>query len=95
MESQRLAVLAADELAGLGRRETAVAIMCAEAVPWRCHRSLVGAALLLRGIKVEDILSATTRKPHHRTSFAELHGLTITYPPYDDPENRPKPVGIG
>ena len=76
-----------------GRRR--VAIMCAEAVPWRCHRSLVGDALLLRGIKVEDILSATTRKPHHLTSFAEVHGLTITYPPYDDPENRPKPVGIG
>ncbi len=62
-----------------------VAIMCAEAVPWRCHRSLVGDALLVRDIVVEDIMSATSRKPHKLTSFAEVHGKQITYPPYDDP----------
>ncbi len=63
-----------------------VAIMCAEAVPWRCHRSLVGDALLVRNIVVEDIMSATSRKPHKLTSFAEVHGKKITYPPYDDPD---------
>lgn len=62
-----------------------VAIMCAEAVPWRCHRSLVGDALLVRGIAVEDIMSATSRKPHLRTSFAHVDGKVITYPPYADP----------
>jgi uncharacterized protein (DUF488 family) len=62
-----------------------VAIMCAEAVPWRCHRSLVGDALLVRSITVEDIMSATSRKPHMLTSFAEVHGQKITYPQYNDP----------
>jgi len=62
-----------------------VTIMCAEAVPWRCHRSLVGDALLVRGIVVEDIMSANSRKPHKLTSFAKVHGKKIIYPPYDDP----------
>ena len=66
-----------------GRRR--VAIMCAEAVPWRCHRSLVGDALLVRGIAVEDIMTATSRKSEVLTSFAKVSGLQITYPPYDDP----------
>lgn len=62
-----------------------IAIMCAEAVPWRCHRSLVGDALLVRNIAVEDIMSVTSRKEHKLTPFAEVHGEKITYPPYDDP----------
>jgi uncharacterized protein (DUF488 family) len=69
------------DLAGQRR----VAIMCAEAVPWRCHRSLVGDALLVRAIAVEDIMTATSRKPEKLTSFAKVHGTEITYPPYDDP----------
>jgi len=56
-------------------------IMCAEAVPWRCHRSLIGDALLARGIVAEDILSATQMKPHTLTKFARVHGLEVTYPP--------------
>lgn len=56
------------------------AIMCAEAVPWRCHRSLVGDALLVRGVNVEDIMSLTSTKPHALTSFAIAHGTEITYP---------------
>ena len=56
------------------------AIMCAEAVPWRCHRSLVGDALLVRGIEVIDIMSQTTAKPHSLTSFARVDGTTVTYP---------------
>lgn len=59
--------------------ETTV-IMCAEAVPWRCHRSLVGDALLVRGIGVTDIMSATNAKPHRLTSFAAVDGKDITYP---------------
>lgn len=58
-----------------------LAIMCAEAVPWRCHRSLIGDALLVRGVKVEDIMSASKATPHELTRFAVVDGLTITYPP--------------
>jgi uncharacterized protein (DUF488 family) len=56
------------------------AIMCAEAVPWRCHRSLIGDALLVRGVQVEDIMSATKIHEHELTSFAKVHGREITYP---------------
>lgn len=57
-----------------------VVIMCGEAVPWRCHRSLIGDALLVRGIEVEDIYSITSVKPHKLTSWALVQGTTITYP---------------
>ena len=57
-----------------------VAIMCAEAVPWRCHRSLVGDALLVRNTKVVDIISETSVKDHTLTSFAKIDGTKITYP---------------
>lgn len=57
-----------------------IAIMCAEAVPWRCHRSLVGDALLVRGIKVKDIFSHTSVKPHKLTPWAHVRGDVITYP---------------
>jgi uncharacterized protein (DUF488 family) len=68
-----------DELMRLAIRER-VAIMCAEAVPWRCHRSLIADALLVRGVEVEDILNEGPRQPHTLTSFAEVAGDTITYP---------------
>jgi uncharacterized protein (DUF488 family) len=55
-------------------------IMCAEAVPWRCHRSLIADALLARGIEVADILSAKPAKPHTLTSFARVDGERVTYP---------------
>jgi uncharacterized protein (DUF488 family) len=56
------------------------AIMCAEAVPWRCHRSLIADALAVRGIPVEHITSATHTKPHSLTPFAKVNGTHITYP---------------
>lgn len=58
-----------------------VAIMCAEAVPWRCHRSLIADALAARGRVVEHIMSPTTRRPHRLTPFAvaDADGQ-ITYP---------------
>ena len=56
------------------------AIMCAEAVPWRCHRSLVADALLARGVDVQHILSATRAQSHAITPFARVRGLEITYP---------------
>lgn len=60
-----------------------VAIMCAEAVPWRCHRSLVGDALLVRDLPVIDIFDMRNAKPETITSFAKVDGTTITYPPYE------------
>lgn len=68
-----------EKLLALAKKEH-VAIMCAEAVPWRCHRSLVGDALLVRGINVEDIFSLTSVKPHTLTPWAQVDGTTITYP---------------
>jgi len=56
------------------------AIMCAEAVPWRCHRSLIGDALLAHGITVTDIMSKTSAKEHKLTAFAEVKGMVVTYP---------------
>lgn len=80
-------VVGLDELMSIAE-SSPTAIMCAEAVPWRCHRSLVGDALLIRGWQVEDIMSATKATPHKLTHFAKVDGLTITYPAYDDPELR-------
>lgn len=56
------------------------AIMCAEAVPWRCHRSLIGDVLLVRKIKVMDIMNHKTANPHKMTAFAKVKGQTIAYP---------------
>jgi uncharacterized protein (DUF488 family) len=61
-------------------REKRTAIMCAEAVPWRCHRSLVADALLVREAPVVEILSDTDWRPHKLTGFAAVDGLSITYP---------------
>jgi uncharacterized protein (DUF488 family) len=60
---------------------TRCALMCAEAVPWRCHRSLVADALLVRGIAVEEIIGPQAPKPHKLTSFARVDGARISYPP--------------
>jgi uncharacterized protein (DUF488 family) len=68
-----------DELIRLAR-EHRLAIMCAEAVPWRCHRSLIGDALTVRGIRTEDIMSLTQRRLHALTPFALVQGTNITYP---------------
>lgn len=60
--------------------EKKTTIMCAEAVPWRCHRSLIGDALLVRGFKVEDIMSERISTPHKLTPWAKIDGFNITYP---------------
>lgn len=57
-----------------------VVIMCAEAVPWRCHRSLIGDALLVHGIRVKDIYSKGSVKNHTLTPWAVVHKKKITYP---------------
>ncbi len=61
-------------------RRTCIAIMCAEAVPWRCHRSLISDALHVRGCKVKHILSGKTCQEHALTPWAKVRGTEITYP---------------
>ena len=60
-------------------------IMCAEAVPWRCHRSLIADAMLVRGWDVLDIVGDADPSPHKLTPFAKADGTTITYPPEKTP----------
>jgi uncharacterized protein (DUF488 family) len=61
-------------------KERPAAILCAEAVPWRCHRSLIADALTVRGIRVLHIMSMTSAKEHTLTPFARVSGTAITYP---------------
>jgi hypothetical protein len=70
---------ALDDLVATGQR-LPVAIMCAEAVPWRCHRSLISDALVGRGWVVQHILSAGSLQTHALTSFAKLEAGRLTYP---------------
>jgi hypothetical protein len=57
-----------------------IAVMCAEAVPWRCHRSLIADALLVRGVKVRHIMSSKSCPEHSLTPWARVNGKQITYP---------------
>ena len=57
-----------------------VVLMCAEAVPWRCHRSLIADALLARGITASEITSGLRARPHAMTPFARVNGRHVTYP---------------
>lgn len=61
-------------------REKPAAIMCAEAVPWRCHRSLIADALTVHGVKVLHIHNRTIAKPHSLSKMAVVSGDRITYP---------------
>jgi uncharacterized protein (DUF488 family) len=61
-------------------RQKRIAIMCAEAVPWRCHRTLVADALSVRGVPVVEILSESNYRMHQLTPFAQVEGVRITYP---------------
>jgi uncharacterized protein (DUF488 family) len=66
------------------------AIMCAEAVPWRCHRSLIADALTVRGIRVNDIMSMKRSQVHSLTPFARVQGHRVTYPIGDRGDGRTK-----
>ena len=70
---------ALDDLIARARKHP-TAIMCAEAVPWRCHRSLIADALLVRGIDAEEIVSPSRTQPHKLTPWARVAGKTLTYP---------------
>ncbi len=68
-----------ERLIELARTQRTV-IMCSEAVPWRCHRSLIGDALLVRGFKVMDIMGEKSGRPHVLTPWARVEGVSVTYP---------------
>jgi uncharacterized protein (DUF488 family) len=61
-------------------REERIVLMCAEAVPWRCHRSLIADALLARGVNAVEITSRLRVQPHLLTPFARVQGTHVTYP---------------
>jgi len=63
------------ELAAVER----VVLMCAESVPWRCHRSLIADALVVREVDVREITSRTTSRPHVLTPWARVEGTHIVY----------------
>jgi uncharacterized protein (DUF488 family) len=73
----------AENVAGLIERasQERIVLMCAEAVPWRCHRSLIADALVVHGIRVEEIINRTRRQVHTLTPFPRVNGTVITYPP--------------
>ena len=70
---------ALEELMEMAARER-IALMCAEALPWRCHRSLIADALFVRGVKVRHIMSRKTCQEHALTPWAMVNGKQITYP---------------
>lgn len=74
------------ELIALAQKDQ-LALMCAEAVPWRCHRSLIADALLARGLRAEHIMSPTSRRAHTLTPFARVRGVQVTYP-------APEPIAL-
>lgn len=67
------------QLANQGR----IALMCAEAVPWRCHRSLIADALTVRGIRTEDIMSQLAVRLTLLRPLPKVRGTTVTYPADD------------
>jgi uncharacterized protein (DUF488 family) len=71
-------------------RENRVAVMCAEALPWRCHRSLIADALVVRHVKVEHILTTENVIRHRLSEWAHVEGTKITYPLFtkDTPQRR-------
>ena len=88
MQTPEFAACLAD-LIRTARRDRS-ALMCAEAVPWRCHRSLIADALVVHGLPVAEITSRNRREAHRLTPFARVNGLSITYPP--DPASAPPSV---
>jgi uncharacterized protein (DUF488 family) len=73
-----------DELTAIARQRP-TAILCAEAVPWRCHRSMIADAMMLRGWDVREIISQATARLHKITPFLKVVDGVITYPPYEEP----------
>ena len=76
----------AENLAALVEQATRkqLALMCAEAVPWRCHRSLIADAVVVHGLRAAEIINATRVQVQTLTPFARVDGTVVTYPPQAD-----------
>ncbi len=85
MQSEEFAA-SLEELLQLGQGERVV-VMCAEAVPWRCHRSLIGDALLVRGVGVAHIMGKGEPVLHVLTAFARVDGNLVVYPGDEERNN--------
>ncbi len=83
---------AVEEVRMLAQEMGPVAMMCAEAVPWRCHRSLVADALTVRGDEVVHIMGAEKGSPHKLTPWATVEGTRVTYPG-PPPDSTPAATG--
>ncbi|HYX33653.1 MAG TPA: DUF488 domain-containing protein [Oligoflexus sp.] len=68
-----------DELLTIAQQST-VAVMCSEAVWWRCHRRLIADALVVRGVDVRHILSKAPAKSHQLTEIAHVEAGQLSYP---------------
>lgn len=75
---------ALDDLAAFAGERT-VAVMCAEAKWWECHRQLIADALLARGAAVRHIMSRRAAPAHALTDFARVDGRAVIYPPAEEP----------
>lgn len=78
-----------EEMMAHGRKRR-TAVMCAEAVPWRCHRSLIADALISRGWQVQHILAKAEAAPHQITPFARIEHDALTYPENTSQEPTPR-----
>ena len=72
-----------ERLVGLAESKR-TAIMCAEILPWQCHRSLIADALIVRGFEVVEIFDAQKSQPHKLTPFAIVEDGKVTYPAQSD-----------
>jgi uncharacterized protein (DUF488 family) len=78
MQTSEFAECLTEVIAAAARQR--LVLMCAEAVPWRCHRSLIADALVVHGVPVEEIVGGARRQVHVLTPFARVDGLNLTYP---------------
>jgi len=84
--------MAIDPLLRVTKHDT-TGIMCAEILPWKCHRALIADALVVRGIEVEHIMTLTGRKKHTLTKWARVEDTQVTYPKSSrDRENLPEAI---
>ncbi|CAI9086298.1 DUF488 domain-containing protein [Methylacidiphilum fumariolicum] len=74
---------ALDKIIEIGKEKSA-ALMCAETLPWRCHRSLIADALLLRGVEVVHILPKGKEIKHQLTPWSQIKNGIVTYPASDE-----------
>lgn len=72
-----------EELIAIARKRP-TAVMCAEAVPGRCHRSLIADAMTLRKWDVREIISSAPPRPHKLTPFLKVADGQPTYPPEEE-----------